>query len=114
MIKRNTSPTNTIVKLRSINNIEKIAVAKNNFEMSVSPNPAHEFLNVQFSVAKSGQIKLDLISVDAKINYNLLQQKINVGAQKMNIILPAEILPGMYFLKLTTAEGSSVKKILIE
>ncbi len=99
---------------RNSSNFAKTASPVTNFAMNVSPNPAHGFLNISYTLPRAEKIKLELIPVDTKASYNLLEQNANAGTQKVSLILPKGLTAGVYFLKLVSQNGSTVKKIVVE
>lgn len=76
------------------------------WEISVFPNPAHTFLQLQFS--NSGPKQLTLIDLNGQV---LLDRQTTIKAPEINIEgFPA----GMYLLKVREADRIFLKKILIQ
>ena len=75
--------------------------ARNNF--AVYPNPATDMLNI------SNVNKLDITNATiTDINGRIIKE-VNSSIQSINI---AELTPGVYFLKVTTTEGSGITKFI--
>lgn len=89
-------------------------IATNDFANSISvyPNPANGFFNVSFANANSSNVSMQLFSVQGK----LLQQE-EIADLKAGAIVPVNVsgyAPGMYLLKIKTAEGNAVVKVQIQ
>ena len=71
----------------------------------LSPNPASDFVEVKFN------------SIDREGNYEILNIQGNIiesgyiknGVQKINV---AGLLPGAYFVKVTTSKGAEIKEFI--
>ncbi|HRG34239.1 MAG TPA: SdrD B-like domain-containing protein [Saprospiraceae bacterium] len=97
-----------VVYLNETELIESNVVAfqnKKSAELMLSPNPASEFVEVKFN------------SIDREGNYEILNIQGNIiasgyiknGVQKINV---AGLLPGAYFVKVTTSKGAEIKEFL--
>jgi hypothetical protein len=80
--------------------------------LKVYPNPFRNQLNVEFGVIQTGQVKISLL--------NLLGQEVRLIEQgsftsgNHNITFTAKgLLPGIYFLKMDSSNGTDVKKVVL-
>lgn len=81
--------------------------SKPNNNIKVYPNPASEFLDMNFTLQEEGVIKFAIIDVQGRVVDNILEQKCEKGKNilRFNIgTLPA----GTYFLKAQDVDGGSV------
>ena len=76
----------------------------NEIDIAVSPNPASDVLNIQMS--ENENYKIELLTVDGQL---IFQSKINstVGEIQLN-----SYNPGMYLLRVSSDEGSTVKRVI--
>ena len=76
----------------------------NEINIAVSPNPASDVLNIQMS--ENENYKIELLTVDGQL---IFQSKINstVGEIQLN-----SYNPGMYLLRVSSDEGSTVKRVI--
>lgn len=80
--------------------------------VNIYPNPAQDFLNIQFDVIKSGNFNVEI--------YNTIGQRVvfehlgfrGVGANIQQLSL-AELNPGIYFVKLNNGSDSVIRKIIV-
>jgi hypothetical protein len=77
---------------------------------ALTPNPAHGKVTVTLGeVAKEGTV----LRVQDAAGREVLRQTLRRGARRVDIAL-AELPAGTYFVTLATAEGSSVRKLVVE
>lgn len=81
--------------------------------LRIFPNPAHNFLMVNYTLNKLSNVKFQLISPDGMQAYQLAEQVSPAGAQQVKLILPANITKGMYTLKMITKEGVTSTMVFI-
>ena len=89
-----------IDKIRTINAIK------------IAPNPARDHMTLQFETSKATQAAISIINTLGQKVYNvkndtfdgLIHLKINTS----------ELTPGLYFLNITTAEGSATKRFIVQ
>ena len=80
-----------------------------NQPISISPNPAKSFLNVQFTESKSKTLGVKLMGIDGKI-YRTKQYQLNAGKVSINFNLNG-INKGVYAL---FVEGIGIRKVIVE
>ncbi len=83
-------------------------------QISVQPNPAHDFLTVSINQNLSGETTVSLISIDGKILQQQNLQNISAGQPVLfDLISPQARLPqGVYFVKLESEKISAVEKVV--
>jgi hypothetical protein len=77
--------------------------------ISISPNPAKLFLNVQFSESKSKTVGIQLMGIDGKV-YKTKQFQLTAGKASVNFDLNG-INKGVYVL---LVEGIGIQKVVVE
>jgi photosystem II stability/assembly factor-like uncharacterized protein len=85
---------------------------ENNIQLSISPNPASNMIEVTYSLRKTEYIILDLCDLLGRTLLKISEGNQDAGEHSMNAglhTLPA----GMYFIRLMTSEGSQTQKIII-
>jgi plastocyanin len=77
------------------------------------PNPASQFINVDFFVPESNRIRIDLIDITGKVVGNLLEANYNQGNYKISVPLN-DYSGGRYFVRYTNGNEYSVYPVIIE
>lgn len=82
-------------------------IGENNLDrlVTINPNPADDFVNIQ---SENRILKLSIINADAGI---LMSQKIDDSKIKLNT---SNLESGIYFLRITTNEGTIIKKLVVK
>lgn len=75
------------------------------------PNPASHILNVQMTLTKADDVQISLVNVAGQTIMSRNVAKSSNVNEQFNV---ANVAKGIYFLKVTTAEGSAADKIVIE
>jgi len=80
--------------------VQKLVTEPANMQITLSPNPAHNFINIDFMLAKTTKVQFEISSVNGKvwIMQNTLLQAGKVHEQ----LNTAALQPGLYFLKIAT------------
>ncbi|KAA2238769.1 DUF11 domain-containing protein [Chitinophaga agrisoli] len=65
----------------------------------VRPNPFHEDLNLQVQLKTAEQVQVRLVDINGRTVLTT-REKLNAGANTMNIKAPAALAPGIYVLEL--------------
>ncbi len=82
----------------------------NNFR--TYPNPASDFLNLEFDAIGSGQLEIKLISMDGRITEKLVQEEIAAG--KVSYTFPInEVNTGSYLLLLSMDGKNQLSKLVV-
>jgi Secretion system C-terminal sorting domain len=84
-----------------------------NTEMSVYPNPASDKINVSFNNTTKGLTSVTMFSYDGKQTISLMNEVLNSGSQSLNLNLPADVKPGIYFIRVSNSNMNAVHKILV-
>ena len=82
------------------------------FDISVSPNPASEYLSVGLSAEQNTPAQLLLTSIDGTI---VKSMNLVVGTnQSVRTINTSELTAGMYLVQVKTETGLTTKKVVIQ
>jgi hypothetical protein len=93
-------PVSILYDFRSINSVEV-------------NNPAHQYLHLKIEPSQTDiGVKVELVSLDLRVDTVLYQNLKSKGNQKLDIQLP-EVVAGVYLLRVTSGSHVTVKKILI-
>jgi len=79
--------------------------------INVFPNPANDYLNVDFTLNKISDVTVSLVDMTGKTVYNNTLTSLN-GNQGL-VINTMNLANGMYTLSLRTAEGNVTRKVSI-
>jgi hypothetical protein len=82
-------------------------------DFSIAPNPAKEDIMIQFDLKVSGDVLIEVFSMDGCILYSRSETNLSSGSQILSF-KTTPMAPGVYILKLSTAEGVSSKRLLIQ
>jgi plastocyanin len=86
---------------------------ENGINLQAYPNPANEFLNIEFNAPGNSRIKIDLIDMTGKVVGNLSDVDYDQG--NYNITVPVSDYPsGRYFVRYTYGSEFAVKPVIIE
>jgi PKD repeat protein len=86
---------------------------KQQTNLQVYPNPAHDYLTMQWNATANGQIDIQLMNILGQIVYVSSAKSVS-GENKLKVELP-KLNKGVYYLQLTTSDGKKeVRKITIE
>jgi uncharacterized delta-60 repeat protein len=86
---------------------------QSDYALKIFPNPAHNFLMVNYSLNKSSIVKFQLCSLNGAQTYQLSRQASLAGAQQVKILLPVNIAKGVYTLKMITKDAVNIKIVFI-
>ncbi len=79
--------------------------------MSIAPNPANEFINVDVNLEKAMDINICIASITGQI----IDMKDVDAVAKQKIQLPtATLANGTYLIRLTTKEGTKTRKFVVQ
>ncbi len=83
------------------------------FELSQNyPNPFNPITNINFSVPKSGSVKLVVFDAAGREVAELVNSNLNVGTYKVDF-KASHLSSGVYFYRLVTSEFTEVKKMIL-
>lgn len=100
----------TIVASAEMVNTEDIA--ETNIGLSVQPNPAQDFINVNLVQDRTEIVTINILTVDGK---EVMSQEANTYQGQQTISMNVSTLAkGFYFVQVTTERGIVTEKIVIE
>ena len=76
--------------------------------MEVFPNPVNTTATIRFNLSRSGQVRLDIYSIDGKLISTLVDHQLQAGDHQVE--WNPEDTAGHFIVKLTLAEGSIQKE----
>ena len=79
--------------------------------LSVFPNPAGDFVHIQFGVRTPGRISIDLIDITGRVLLPGRERRYGAGLYTHRV-RTAELPPGTYFLRIETAEEVVLQPVL--
>lgn len=81
--------------------------------LSVSPNPANAFLNIEVNPIGFQLDRFQLTLADA--TGRMLRQQVIKNQPQNNITWPVDKLQnGVYYLRLSTSQGSRTRKVMVQ
>jgi len=90
----------------------------NNTFFEIYPNPAYDIINYQLIVSKPGNVKIELLNITGLVQVKILDDNkesgIYTGQWNINKLSGYNLKAGIYFIKVTTQAGTTVKKVLIQ
>jgi hypothetical protein len=85
-------------------------VYDNKQKIIIYPNPATNILNIKISQPVDSAVELEIINTAGAIAYKISYADLPAG----DLVLPVNgFSSGLYYLRLTTQEGSDVYKLVI-
>jgi hypothetical protein len=80
--------------------------------INVYPNPAYEYVNLEFISTNNDNIEISLHNTEGKLVAILFRDKLQPGDHylKLNLV---NVAPGLYYLNLKASGTSSAKKIIV-
>jgi hypothetical protein len=100
-------------KTFKINSATSINENKNNLVFHVFPNPANDFLQVDFTLFQSSNTVINLTSIDGKIIRTLLDNQLSKGSNSLKLNVN-DCKAGVYFLQINANNNTNYKKIIIQ
>lgn len=80
-------------------------------EVAIFPNPSQGTAQLQFSLNETSRVKIDVYATDGRLLQTLAEEQLPSGKHIQD--LPANRISGLYFIKLTTPQGSLVRKWMV-
>ncbi len=103
-----------LVVLENSSSTEIAENTRSNFQVSVYPNPASDFINVTYKIDQQGKVDIKLYDLEGRMSSVLLSEIKSPGDCESNLKLPFIPATGIYFLEISTERGKQVKRILIQ
>ncbi len=93
--------------------INKAAIVQTDYQLNVSPNPAHNNIHITYNMQQAGEVTIKLTGFNGRL---IQQQAIfsNAGKQSADMQIPAATLPGYYFVTLSCGKENNVSKLLVQ
>ena len=81
----------------------------------LTPNPVNDHSLLSYSLDKTSQVKIRLVTSDGRQNVLLIDQTQTAGSQviPLRTLLPPVLSDGFYLLVIETSEGIAVQKLII-
>lgn len=79
--------------------------------MNVFPNPANNFVNVDYFTNSDSPVSIEVVNVLGEVMYSAQQQQ--QAGQQHTRINTENIADGVYFLRITTETGSTTERLVI-
>ena len=86
---------------------------KNIRNVSIYPNPANNFIHVNYSLEKAGNIEMEITDINGNLVQRLFYGNKPSGANSFSADLD-RMAPGLYLLRMTVDDSSLYKKILVQ
>lgn len=81
--------------------------------LTVFPNPARDFFNLEINTKESGKVSVYLVALDGKRIQHCFEKNILHGNTTEKIQLNEKIEAGVYFLKISSGENVSYRKLIV-
>jgi len=81
--------------------------------LQVFPNPAIETATIQFTLANSQQVTINMLDVNGRVLKSFVANESGNGIQTQ-LLSVSEFAPGLYFIQLTTSEFIALNKLMIQ
>ncbi|MDZ4757425.1 MAG: choice-of-anchor V domain-containing protein [Bacteroidota bacterium] len=107
---KNDQTYNTKLIITPFNTIENVSTEP---VVSVYPNPINDNPNITLHLANAQALHFEIIDLNGKNVYNTTEQKPNTGTQVYHLN-NLNLSSGIYLLKITGIDFSSVRKIVVE
>lgn len=87
-------------------------VAGQRFDFRLSPNPANEFVTLNFNLLETTDVSIRLLNTDGK-SLNFSPQTYPAGGHRVELNV-SHLAPGLYFLEMRTERSVRVRKLVVE
>jgi hypothetical protein len=81
---------------------------------SVYPNPAADYINLNYKIAHASNVAIRLIDVEGRMSALLSSEDKSAGDFESTLKLPFILTNGIYFLEISTETDKQVKRILVQ
>jgi len=76
------------------------------------PNPFYSSTNIRFTLAKPGNVRIDINNIQGQNVCTILDENLDAGEHEVNFD-GSSLTSGLYFYKVNTGEFQSVKKMML-
>ncbi|MES2774405.1 MAG: T9SS type A sorting domain-containing protein [Bacteroidota bacterium] len=94
-------------------NIALIKVGGNNAPITIYPNPVHKAETLTLQISLGNNLLRDYTVTDAQGRIIMQKNGLNMNGS-MGITLPSHIVPGVYFLRMKTDDGTATQKVVVK
>jgi len=85
-------------------------ILSENIQIQVYPNPANDFITIDYKLEQKANISIELINIEGKIlETQILENQLNENSIKLNV---EKLEAGTYFVKFASGNNVYVKKIV--
>lgn len=84
-----------------------------NNSVSIFPNPIYSSFSVSYTTEEISKIRIELIDISGKVISKLLETNRSKGSFTENFELEAGLPSGIYFIKTSIGNSSSLQKVMI-
>lgn len=81
--------------------------------ISISPNPAKSFVNIDYSLTKSSKLSISILDVTGKLIDNIESEKEFEAGNHIKRYNTEHLSLGVYFIQFKTEHGTEAKKLII-
>ena len=92
------------------NNTSSLASILPEDQLIIHPNPAEDFISVNFNMLKPSSLKISLFSIHGE-EVTLFSDFVGKGANQFHFDRPDSIPPGIYFIQFSSPQGLLSKRI---
>ncbi len=82
------------------------------FNITVSPNPFTDNINIKFHLFQATDVSIDLITVDGKVSSILNKKNVQAGEHNESFSQLSEFPSGVYFIHMETTNNAAIKKLI--
>jgi hypothetical protein len=86
-------------------------VNKNEFDLSIWPNPSSEFAQISFALVAEGQISLEVFSLEGKRIHSIFEGNAQGKTRYQFEADVSSLAPGNYICRLMNGNGTAVAKV---
>jgi len=103
-----------VIDHTEVTNVSEISPLTDQFKiLGLSPNPTSGEIKLSIYSEESGNINIELFSIDGNILFPLQKENTPAGELDIQINLPDNISAGTYIMKVNTAYGVFTKKLVL-
>jgi hypothetical protein len=81
--------------------------------ISIYPNPANRYVSLKFVMAEPAEAGISLFDINGKQIDKISNDFFKQGLNEVSYFFSEKINPGLYFVKISTAEGEVMKKVVV-
>lgn len=101
---------NQVISPSSGNAISEVSYTN---PLNIYPNPASDFINVQFNLPKSENVEIKLYDLAGRMSWSLTKNELSAGENNIIVKLPENLSKGIYMIRLESSSANIFRKIMI-